>query len=80
MFQCAPSHLDSIYWSHTYTDIKLMTKLKVGHEQARVVQDYQTLAMVVSQALGGGKKSSDGAVKTKEEALSQFASVFGKKP
>lgn len=53
-------------------------KLRLGYEMAKVHQDFQTFALIVSQALGGGKKSSGARpARTANEAAGQFASVFG---
>jgi hypothetical protein len=52
--------------------------LKLGYEQSKVYQDYETMAIILSQALGGGKKKPE-PPKTAEEAHSQFAAVFGQK-
>jgi len=64
-------------------DIETRAKLKVGAEQARIVQNYQTLVEVVSAALGG-KESSPSSVpagaampKNSRELTQAFNSVFG---
>jgi hypothetical protein len=53
--------------------------LKVGFEQSKFLQEYENLALVVSAALGGKSKggSSGKPAETAEEAVAQFASVFG---
>lgn len=59
----------------------MRTRLKLGSKQADVVQNFQSLAMVVSQALGGGGETKKLAPepKTKAEMVASFHSVFGKK-
>ena len=70
--------------TNTVLDIETMTKLKVGERQAQIVQDFQSLACVVSQALGG---STEKATKTEDpnilrpqteaEFHAAFNAVFG---
>jgi hypothetical protein len=70
--------MDEISWSVTLDDIKYKLKIKVGLEQAKIFQDYQTMAAILSQAFGGKSKEVE-PPKTKQEALSQFNSLFGQK-
>lgn len=50
----------------------------MGREQALIIQNFQSMATIVSQAFGG-KKDSNKPVepKTKEELEASFRSVFG---
>lgn len=53
-------------------------RLKVGYEQAKAVQGFQSLALVASQIFGGGKKSSDiPEVTNNEELKAHMARLFG---
>lgn len=78
MFDSVPSELDQIYWRFTLNDIKVKLRLHLGHQQALVIQEYQTIAMIVGQAFGG-KKNKSNVVKpeTAEELNAAFGSVFG---
>lgn len=51
----------------------------MGFEHAKVLQDYQTMAVLLSQVFGG--KKNDNAVKPKsfDELQAAFNSVVGKK-
>lgn len=85
VFDCAPSNIEQIYWSYTLRDIKVKLRLYLSERQATHVQNYQTLAKVVSQALGGGKTGKEGTPDlsdvevptTKEGLQAAFNSVFG---
>lgn len=60
----------------------MRTRLKLGEKQAHFIQDYQSIAVVVSQALGGGTKAANenkNVPQNKAEAQSLFNRVFGKK-
>lgn len=52
-------------------------RLHLGREQALIVQNFQTIAMIVSQAFGGKKKKDVAVPKTKEELETSFKSIFG---
>ncbi len=50
----------------------------MGREQALIIQNFQTLATIVSQAFGEKKKKDQVVVpQTKEELEASFRSVFG---
>lgn len=56
-------------------------KLRIGYEQARVHQDFQTLALILSKAFGGDNKDGKGKgrePRTIEEAQSLLSQVLGK--
>lgn len=78
MFDCVPSSLPEVYWRFTRNDLKVKLRLFLGERQARILQDYQNLALVASQALGGSKKGdTDSEIpKTKEQIQAAFRSVF----
>jgi len=79
VFATIPSELDEIYWRCTVKDIKVKMRLYLGRHQALIVQDFQNLATIVSQAFGGKKSSADNAVKPQsaDELKAAFGSVFG---
>lgn len=56
-------------------------RLHLGREQALIIQEYQTLGKVISQALGGSKSSKTAEEvtipKTGAEMQAAFKSVFG---
>lgn len=83
-FDCVPSNLQKVYWKFTRNDIRVKLRLYLGERQAHILQDYQSLALIVSQALGGSKakggrsSSEDKEVpRTKQEMEAAFKSVFG---
>jgi len=49
----------------------------MGREQALIIQNFQTLATIVSQAFGSEKKNKATVPQTKEELEASFRSVFG---
>ncbi len=53
MFDVSPSATRIVLWENSLADIETRTKIKLGFEQAVLVQGYQTLISVVSSALGG---------------------------
>ena len=52
-----PSEIQKLYWKITRHDLKVKLRLYLGHQQAIIHQDFQTLAIIANNALGGGKKS-----------------------
>ena len=52
-------------------------RLYAGYRQALIVQDFQVLATVVSQAFGGSKKQEVFEPKNREELELAFGRVFG---
>lgn len=60
----------------TFADIKKKTTLCVGERMAMISQDYQTFAIIVSQALGG-KKQQAKPPQTMDEAEAQLRAVTG---
>ena len=85
MFDCGPSSLMPVYWSNTLVDLQWRLKLRFGFEHARLVQGFENLALVVSQALGGGDKKGGPRrpppdatpVDNEHEALARWAAVMG---
>lgn len=49
----------------------------MGREQALIIQNFQSMATIVSQAFGGKKENKPVEPKTKEELEASFRSVFG---
>lgn len=64
----------------------MLTKLKVSYQQSIIVQDYQTLAYVASQILGGSPSGEtqavpdDGVLRPKnvKELEAAMKKVFGR--
>ena len=54
-------------------------KLRVGFEQSRITQEFQTLSEILSAAFGG-KKSKSQTPRNFEEAEAQFKALFGTMP
>jgi len=77
VFSVVPSETTEIYWRYTLKDIRVKLRLFMGNQQALIVQQFQTMATIVSQAFGSGKNKSD-TIKpqTKEELTAAFGSVF----
>ena len=69
-------------WSHTLHDLQVLVKLNSQQEMARTYQDYETLTIVVAQALGGktsrssSPHSTDGSVGSYAELAKAFVN-FG---
>lgn len=78
-FDEVPSNLLKVYWKVTREDIKVKLRLYLGQRHALILQDYQSMALVASNALGGGSKVQDeeDAPQTWAEAQMAFQSVFG---
>lgn len=78
VFQLVPSQLNRLYWRITYNDIQVGTRLYLGHHQSKIVQEYETFAILLSQAFGGGKEDDKDVniVNTKDQALASFKEMF----
>jgi hypothetical protein len=83
-FDTAPSRLPIVFWAHSHNDLQTKVRLKIGHEQAKVIQDFQTMAQILSAAFGGGGKSSGSAPsgdvakpQSVEELQAAMTNVFG---
>jgi hypothetical protein len=76
-----PSELDDFYWSVSYRDVRTKVKLTLGLEQARATQEYQSMADIISKALGGEdkNKSKGQTPQNFEQAQSQLSAALGKK-
>lgn len=78
MFDCLPSEVREVYWKCTLNDLKVKLRLYLGEKQASIVQDFQTLAKIVSEAFGSGKKDEKVEVpQTEAQMKAAFNSVFG---
>jgi hypothetical protein len=57
-------------------------RLHLGRQQALIVQDFDTMATLLSQAFGDGKKKSKGAkknvAKSKAEMQQAMKGMFGR--
>lgn len=76
-FDATPNQMEDVMFEVSLRDIRSKLKLKVGYEHAIIAQHFQTLAYVVSRALGGGDKKKDRPPENFMEAAAQFQSVFG---
>ncbi|OJB45847.1 hypothetical protein BGV57_02960 [Burkholderia ubonensis] len=80
-----PSALHIIFWKYSREDIKIRTRLKLGECQANHVQQFQTLAILLSEVLGTGTASStsepsqENVPKDFADAQRRLAAVFGKR-
>lgn len=71
-----PSALDTVYWSHTLHDLRVLTKLKMEHELVKANSFTESLVLVASQVFGGGNESSPrGPVTHVETAHDALAAV-----
>jgi hypothetical protein len=70
------SALDEKLWDYSYADLRSLLKLKFGYEQAKIIQEYQTLSLLMSAVFGGKKKdvASPGSF---EEAAAAFQGLVG---
>lgn len=73
-----PSALNKVYWSHSYSDLKTLVSLRQQFEYAKVSQAYETLALVVSKALGTKETKSSKPVESMDELMAAIANVGGK--
>jgi hypothetical protein len=79
-FDTVPSRLTEIFWSNSWEDIRFKMKMRMQYEQIKTIQEYETLCIVVSRALGGGEKPREGVVvpQNKNELQQQMRLMFGK--
>lgn len=82
MFDCVPSSIQEVYWKFSRNDFKVRLRLYVGERQAEVVQNYQTMGMILSQAFSAksGSDTSSGedvVPQNKAEMTAAFKGVFG---
>lgn len=75
-FDEVPSRAMELVWKYSATDLKVKVRVKLGSKQAEILQNYQTLALIISQAFGGTKKS-DNVPKSKQELEAALNSVLG---
>jgi hypothetical protein len=74
-FDTVPSRLSGLFWEYSFSDLRTQMQLKIGYEQAKVYQDYQTLSRILAHAFGSKKDGQ--APNTVDEAISNFQSLFG---
>lgn len=77
VFDTVPSELNTIYWRNTLKDIRVRLRLHMGQQQALIIQNFQTLATIVSQAFGAKKEKKAVEPQTQAELEASFRSVFG---
>ena len=69
-----------VVWANSDADIRMRLRLRVGFEQARLVQHYQSMGAIVRQLFGGEREHPDTDApqpQTEEELKRMFAGVFG---
>jgi hypothetical protein len=61
-------------------DIKIRTRLRLGECQANHVQQFQTIALILSQTIGSGSAEDvpDQRPKDMADATRQLSRLFGK--
>lgn len=78
-FNAVPSQLHrEIFWNVTLSDIKTKVKLYIGEQQAKIIQDFQSMMEVMSLAFGDGSKKQDREVekpKSAADARAKFAQL-----
>lgn len=75
-FDEVPSRFPILEWKYSFRDIETKLKLRLGETQAKIAQDYEVLATILSQAFGGGSNKPK-VPETADEAMAQFKAVFG---
>lgn len=60
---------------YSFKDIQTKTRLLVGFTQSKIVQDYQTLGVILNQAFGNSKPSAT-IPKTVNELQQAMNAVF----
>lgn len=73
-----PTELPRLLWSRTKKDITMATQLKIGERQAMVMQDYQTIGALLSEAFGGSSEPKDETPQTFEQATAALSAVLGR--
>lgn len=68
-----------MFWSHTHDDLIKIVGLKTAEAMARTYQEYETLRLVIQEALGGTKNSgvSNSSSEVKHiQSFDELASAF----
>lgn len=60
-FNTVPSRLNLLFWQYSFADISFKLRVAASQSVVEYNQQYQILAKVVSQALGGGKLNKPSA-------------------
>lgn len=83
VFDLVPSQLPRMYWQYSLNDIKVKLKLYLGRQQALIMQQYDTLALLINQAFGSSSSSgkpgnppTERTVGTFDEMKTAIASIF----
>ncbi len=71
VFDVSPSQLRGVFWSNSHRDVKMRMRLKAQFQQVMIVQQYSTIASIISRALGGKpeKRKRPGPPKGLDEKL-----------
>lgn len=64
-----------VLFTATFREMKLASSSFFKKEQMKVLQNYETLANIISMALGGGKKEPDNVIDVKD--VNQLQSALG---
>jgi hypothetical protein len=73
-----------LYWQYSLADIRVKLKLHLGQQQALIMQQYDTMALLLNQAFGngGGAQTSKSPTTTErsagtlDEMKAAFAGIF----
>lgn len=58
----------------------MQTRIKLGYEQAKIIQDFRSMSLIMRQVMGpstGSTSPSQRVVKNEAELRAGFRSVFG---
>lgn len=56
-----PSLLPTVYWSHSFRDLRTLTKLHMQHEMVHVLSFTESMAAVAGKIFGSESNSSSPA-------------------
>lgn len=65
----------TVLFTATFREMKMATSCFFKKEQMKVLQNYESLANIISMALGGGKKEPDKIINA--ESVDQLQSALG---
>jgi hypothetical protein len=77
VFDCPPSKLNKIYWTHSFTDLQRLVSMKIQYELMRFVQERETLREAIQEALGGSSSEQDQPPESFDEFAAIIASAGG---
>lgn len=56
-----PAYADTIYWSHTFEEIRAAVRVKLGFESAKLATAAQGIALIAERVFGGGDGTPKGS-------------------